>query len=204
MIGRLTGKVVAQEAEGAAVVDVGGVGYEVLVPLGTIGRAASDEGGRCTLYVHTHAREDALTLFGFATDADRLTFRTLIGVSNVGPRTALAILSTLPAEDLARAIAAKDLAKLTGIPGIGKKTAERLVLELRDRLVKPVAVAARSEGPSSREAPVARVQDVLLGALTRMGYRALEAERAIATLGPRVDVEPLADLVRDALALLAK
>jgi Holliday junction DNA helicase RuvA len=155
MIGRLTGKVVAQEAEGAAVVDVGGVGYEVLVPLGTIGRAASDEGGRCTLYVHTHAREDALTLFGFATDADRLTFRTLIGVSNVGPRTALAILSTLPAEDLARAIAAKDLAKLTGIPGIGKKTAERLVLELRDRLVKPVAVAARSEGPSSREAPVA-------------------------------------------------
>jgi Holliday junction DNA helicase RuvA len=204
MIGRLTGKVVAQEAEGAAVVDVGGVGYEVLVPLGTIGRAASDEGGRCTLYVHTHAREDALTLFGFATDADRLTFRTLIGVSNVGPRTALAILSALPAEDLARAIAAKDLAKLTGIPGIGKKTAERLVLELRDRLVKPVAVAARSEGPSSREAPVARVQDVLLGALTRMGYRALEAERAIATLGPRVDVEPLADLVRDALALLAK
>jgi Holliday junction DNA helicase RuvA len=204
MIGRLTGKVVAQEAEGAVVVDVAGVGYEVLVPLGTVGRATSDDGGRCTLYIHTHAREDALTLFGFATDADRLTFRTLIGVSNVGPRTALAILSALPAEDLARAIAAKDLAKLTGIPGIGKKTAERLVLELRDRLAKPAVVAARSGAASTKDAPAARVQELLLGALTRMGYRPGEAERAITALGPRVDVEPLADLVREALSLLAK
>jgi|SRR5580692_5432075 Holliday junction DNA helicase RuvA len=203
MIGRLTGKVVAQEAEGAVVVDVAGVGYEVLVPLGTVGRAASDEGGRCTLYVHTHAREDALTLFGFATEADRLTFRTLIGVSNVGPRTALAVLSALPAEELARAIAAKDLGKLTGIPGIGKKTAERLVLELRDRLAKPMAATARA-GTSSKDAPTARAQDLLLGALTRMGYRPAEAERAIVALGPRLDTGTLADLVRDALSLLAK
>ncbi len=203
MIGRLTGKVVAQEAEGAVVVDVGGVGYEVLVPLGTVGRATSDESGRCTLHVHTHAREDALTLFGFATEADRLTFRTLIGVSNVGPRTALAILSALPAEDLARAIAAKDLGKLTSIPGIGKKTAERLVLELRDRLAPPLAAPVRA-GSSPKDAPPGRPRDVLLGALTRMGYRPAEAERAIATLGSRVDVEPLADLVRDALSLLAK
>lgn len=203
MIGRLTGKLVAQEADGAVVIDVGGVGYEVLVPLGTVGRAASDEGGRCTLYVHTHAREDALTLFGFATEADRLTFRTLIGVSNVGPRTALAVLSALPAEELARAIAAKDLAKLTGIPGIGKKTAERLVLELRDRLAKPMTAAART-GTSTKEAPTARSQDLLLGALTRMGYRPAEAERAVVALGPRVDTDALADLVRDALSLLAK
>jgi Holliday junction DNA helicase RuvA len=203
MIGRLTGKVVAQEAEGAVVVDVAGVGYEVLVPLGTVGRAASDEGGRCTLYVHTHAREDALTLFGFATEADRLTFRTLIGVSNVGPRTALAVLSALPAEELARAIAAKDFGKLTGIPGIGKKTAERLVLELRDRLAKPMAATARA-GASSKDAPAARAQDLLLGALTRMGYRPAEAERAIVALGPRLDTDTLADLVRDALSLLAK
>jgi Holliday junction DNA helicase RuvA len=203
MIGRLTGKVVAQEAEGAVVVDVAGVGYEVLVPLGTVGRAASDEGGRCTLYVHTHAREDALTLFGFATEADRLTFRTLIGVSNVGPRTALAVLSALPAEELARAIAAKDLGKLTSIPGIGKKTAERLVLELRDRLAKPMTATART-GTSTQDAPVARAQDLLLGALTRMGYRPAEAERAIVALGPRLDTDTLADLVRDALSLLAK
>lgn len=203
MIGRLTGKV-AQEAEGSVVVDVAGVGYEVLVPLGTVGRAVPDEGGRHTLYVHTHAREDALVLFGFATEADRLTFRTLIGVSNVGPRTALAILSALPAEDLARAISTKDLAKLTAIPGIGKKTAERLVLELRDRLVKPAAVAPRSGAASTQGAPATRVRDLLLGALTGMGYRPAEAERAIVVLGPRADVEPLADLVRDALSLLAK
>jgi Holliday junction DNA helicase RuvA len=203
MIGRLTGKVVAQEAEGAVVVDVAGVGYEVLVPLGTVGRAAPDEGGRCTLYVHTHAREDALTLFGFATEADRLTFRTLIGVSNVGPRTALSVLSALPAEELASAIAAKDLGKLTGLPGIGKKTAERLVLELRDRLAKPMANPART-GTLSKGAPVARAQDLLLGALTRMGYRPAEAERAIVALGPRLDTDTLADLVRDALSLLAK
>jgi Holliday junction DNA helicase RuvA len=204
MIGRLTGKVVAQEAEGVVVVDVGGVGYEVLVPLGTVGRAASDEGGRCTLYVHTHAREDALTLFGFATEPDRLTFRTLIGVSNVGPRTALAILSALPAEELARAIAAKDLPKLTKIPGIGKKTAERLILELRDRLAKTPAATARGGGASPKDTPAARAQDLLLGALTRMGYRPAEAERAVFALGPRVDAEPLAELVRDALSLLAK
>jgi Holliday junction DNA helicase RuvA len=204
MIGRLTGNVVAQEAEGAVVVDVAGVGYEVLVPIGTVGRAAPDEGGRCTLYVHTHAREDALTLFGFATEADRLTFRTLIGVSNVGPRTALAVLSALPAEDLARAIAGNDLTKLTSIPGIGKKTAERLVLELRDRLAKPAAMTARSGAALHKDAPVSRVRDLLLGALTRMGYRPAEAERAIAGLGTRVGVEPLADLVRDALSLLAK
>jgi holliday junction DNA helicase RuvA len=204
MIGRLTGKVVAQEGEGAVVVDVGGVGYEVLVPLGTVGRAISDDGERCTFYVHTHAREDALTLFGFATEADRLTFRTLIGLSNVGPKTALAVLSALPAEELARAIAAKDLGKLTGIPGIGKKTAERLVLELRDRLAKPAAVAARIGVASTRDAPAARAKELLLGALTRMGYRPAEAERAIMVLGARVDVEPLADLVREALSLLAK
>src|ERR1700720_88600 len=129
MIGRVTGEVVAQEPEGAIVVDVGGVGYELFAPLGAAGRAAVDEGGRTTFYVHTHAREDALTLFGFATEADRGAFRTLIGVSNVGPKTALAVLGVLPADALANVIASKDLAKLTGIPGIGKKTAERLVLE---------------------------------------------------------------------------
>src|SRR5579859_1351934 len=135
MIGRLTGKVLAEEGDGTVVVDVGGVGYELSVPLGTVGRATVGAAGDATFYVHTHAREDALSLFGFATEPDRLAFRTLIGVSSVGPKTALAVLSALPAAELGRAIAAKDLGKLTSIPGIGKKTAERLVLELRDKLV---------------------------------------------------------------------
>ena len=147
MIGRLSGKVLGQEAEGVVVVDVGGVGYEVQVPLGTVGRAPIDGDGRATFWVHTHAREDALILFGFASESDRLAFRTLIGVSSVGPKTALAVLSALPAAELARAIAKKDLGQLTRIPGIGKKTAERLVLELRDKLELAALPAAAPRAP---------------------------------------------------------
>jgi Holliday junction DNA helicase RuvA len=205
MIGRLTGEVLAQEPEGAIVVDVGGVGYEVFAPLGTAGRAAVDEGGRTTFYVHTHVREEALTLFGFATEADRGAFRTLIGVSSVGPKTALAVLGVLPADALANVIASKDLAKLTGIPGIGKKTAERLVLELRDRLARP-ALAAGSVAASSatKGAGASHPRDLLVGALTRMGYRPAEAERTAASLAPRIGTDALPDLVREALGILAK
>jgi Holliday junction DNA helicase RuvA len=204
MIGRLTGNVVAQEPEGAIVVDVGGVGYEVYVPLGAAGRAVVDEDGRSTFYVHTHVREEALTLFGFATETDRGAFRILIGVSNVGPKTALAVLSALPADDLANVIAAKDLAKLTGIPGIGKKTAERLVLELRDRLARTPAVVASGASRSPRDTGALHPRDLLVGALTRMGYRPAEAERAAAALAPRLGTDALPDLVREALAILAK
>jgi Holliday junction DNA helicase RuvA len=157
-----------------------------------------------TVYVHTHAREDALILFGFATEADRAAFRTLIGVSSVGPKTALAVLSVLPADDLARVIAHKDLAHLTAVPGIGKKTAERMVLELRDKLpmsgptkAVPAAKTVTADGP-------APVKELLMGALTRMGYRPAETERAIAALGGRLDEASLPELVREALALLSK
>jgi Holliday junction DNA helicase RuvA len=204
MIGRLSGKVLGQETEGVVVVDVGGVGYEVLVPLGTVGRAPVDADGRATFWVHTHAREDALTLFGFASESDRLAFRTLIGVASVGPKTALAVLSALPAAELARAIAKKDLGQLTRIPGIGKKTAERLVLELRDKLELAALPAAAPKAARPSETENANAKELLAGALTRMGYRPVEAERAIAALGDRVDEAPLADLVREALALLAK
>jgi len=203
MIGRLTGKVVSQ-ADGAAIVDVQGVGYEVQIPLGTIGRAPHDADGRVTLHIHTHAREDALTLFGFASEADRLAFRTLIGVSSVGPKTALAVLGSLPAEALARAIAQKSLAELTQVPGIGKKTAERMVLELRDKLPlgpgQTGALAREASAPNGK----ASAADLLASALTRMGYRPAETDRAIAALGDRVDSVPLPELVREALALLSK
>jgi len=208
MIGRLTGKVVAHEEDGAIVVDVAGVGYEVTVPLGTVGRASSDEGGRTTLYVHTHAREDLLVLFGFATVADRVAFRTLIGVSSVGPKTAIALLGALPAPDLARTIAAKDVKKLTGVPGIGKKTAERLLLELRDKIAL-AGVVASAEGPGAapsagQAGPSLTAAELTVSALTRMGYRPAEAERAVNALGEKVDDVPLAEAVREALALLAK
>jgi Holliday junction DNA helicase RuvA len=203
MIGRLTGKVVAQ-ADGAAVLDVHGVGYELQIPLGTVGRLATDTEGRVTIHVHTHAREDALVLFGFASEADRLAFRTLIGVSSIGPKTALAVLGSLPADDLARVIATKSLAELTQVPGIGKKTAERMVLELRDKLPQGAANAMAAVAGARAVALPSSTAELLSNALTRMGYRPAETERAIATLGDRVAAAPLPELLRDALALLSK
>ena len=211
MIGRLIGQVVHAEQDDGIVVDIGGVGYELTVPLGTVGRAATDADGKTTLYVHTHAREDALVLFGFATESDRVAFRTLIGVSSVGPKTAIAVLSVLPAPELARAISAKDVGKLTSVPGIGNKTAERLMLELRDKFAVSAAIASVNGTAPVGAVPSATAarapsgnSDLLLSALTRMGYRPSEAERAVTTLGGRVTEVPLADALREALALLAK
>ncbi|HEY2518375.1 MAG TPA: Holliday junction branch migration protein RuvA [Polyangiaceae bacterium] len=202
MIGRLTG-LPLEDADGALVVDVGGVGYEVLVPQGTVGRAARDEGGRATFLVHTHVREDQITLFGFANEGERLAFRTLIGIPNVGPKTALSVLSALPAAELARAIAAKDVKRLTEVPGIGKKTAERLVLELRDKL--PLAGLPSAPPAAAKPgAAAANPREALLSALVKLGYKSVEAERAVAALDAKLDATPLPDLIREALVLLAK
>jgi holliday junction DNA helicase RuvA len=206
MIGRLTGKV-TQEDDGGIVVDVNGVGYEVIVPLGTIGRTQPDAEGRVTLYVHTHVREDVFSLFGFASDADRLAFRTLIGVSSVGPKTAIAVLSSLPAPELGLAIARKELGRLTAVPGIGKKTAERLLLELKDKLTILTAAAPRGTGAVAASPPAASSNaDLLAGALVNMGYKPGEADRAIELLGRdgKLAELPLADLLREALAVLSK
>jgi Holliday junction DNA helicase RuvA len=204
VIGRLTGKV-EQEDDGSVLLDVHGVGYELSVPLGTIGRAKADGAGNVTLFVHTHAREDALVLFGFASADDRLAFRTLIGISNVGPKTAVQILSALPSNDLARAVASKDVQMLTSIPGVGKKTAERLMLELGDKLSSmPAPTPAGKAAAAAPAAGPSKPAEVLLSALTRMGYRTAEAERAVASIGPRVEDQPLESLLREALALLSK
>jgi holliday junction DNA helicase RuvA len=202
MIGRLTGRVAHEEID-TVVLDVGGVGYEVTVPLGTLGRAPRTDAGLVTLFVHTHVREDALALFGFASETDRIAFRTLIGVSNVGPKTAITVLSVLPAEELARAVTQGDLGRLTSIPGVGKKTAERLILELKDKLTaKVVMVGAPS--PIARATAPSKSGEVLHDALVRMGYRPSEAERAVAALKDRVEAQPLGQSVREALALLSK
>lgn len=208
MIGRLTGRIVEEGDEGTVVLDVAGVGYEVTVPLGTVGRArglaAAAGTDVITLFVHTHVREDALLLFGFATREDRAAFRLLIGVSSIGPKIAIAILSALSAGDLAAVIARRETARLTAIPGVGKKTAERLVLELKDKLIElPTAPRAAAE-PAPAAAAAGSKQELLHSALTRMGYRQAEADRAVAALGKRVDEAPLSDLVRDALALLSR
>ncbi len=204
MIGRLTGKVVAPEADGALMLDVGGVGYELAVPLGTLGRAQVDDAGRVTLWVHTHVREDALALFGFANPAERAAFRTLIGVSNVGPKIAVAVLGALPVGELARAVARKDLSAMTGIPGIGKKIAERLLLELRDKLPAETPATAVAAAAARAERPSATGNERLRGALTGMGFKPMEADRAIAALGERDGERPFEELMREALSLLAK
>jgi holliday junction DNA helicase RuvA len=197
VIGRLSGKVVADDPGGALVLDVHGVGYELLTPVGTRGRA--DAGADLTvLYVHTHVREDALDLFGFASELERRVFRLLIEVPNVGPRTALNVLSALPTSELADAVHAADVARLCRVPGIGKKTAERLVLELKEKLPKLADRVRPAEAPPARRDDAQR----LVGALTNMGYRAAEAERAVKSLGDRVGKEPVADLLREALAHL--
>lgn len=200
MIGRLRGVIVADDPP-TLTVDVKGVGYEVSTPVGTTERARKGE-TEVELWIHTVLRSDALELFGFASQLERAVFRQLISVPNVGPRTALGVLSALPVGDLVQAVQASDLARLTRVPGIGKKTAERLVLELRDKLP---GQESGSLAPSSAPA-AARPSDAkarLVTALTNMGYRPTEAERAVQTLGPRVGAEPLSTLLRDALALLS-
>ena len=197
MIGWLRGRLVNEEPSGALLLDVGGVGYEVMVPLGALARTRS-AGDEIELFVHTHVREDALDLFGFPSEHDRRVFRLLLSIPNVGPKTAVGVLSALSVTDLARAVRSGDLARLSKVPGIGKKTAERLVLELKDKLV-----AAGPEEVSAGVRPVpSDSRGRLLSALTNMGYRAAEAEKAVASLGARVDQAPLGELLKEALAHL--
>jgi holliday junction DNA helicase RuvA len=197
LIGRLVGTVVADE-DTTWTVDVNGVGYEVHVPRGTArSNPGASDPSRVTLYVHTHVREDILVLFGFATELERSVFRLLIDIPNVGPKTALGILSALPPPELARAVAERDLARLNSISGIGKKTAERLILELKEKL--PRVAELRSP---ARPARLGDDSGRLLGALTNMGFRQPEAERAVVALGDRVGKEPLSELLKAALAKL--
>lgn len=197
MIGRLTGKVLQEDADGTVVLDVRGVGYELLVPLGALGRAVAT-GEELTLHVHTHVREDALELFGFASDLERRVFRLLLSVPNVGPKTALGVLSAMTAAELGAAVQRGDLARLGKVPGIGKKTAERLVLELKEKLSRVVAATsfdlARPESPNAQR---------LTAALVGMGYKPVQAERAVKALAARLTTDPLELLLKDALQVLA-
>jgi Holliday junction DNA helicase RuvA len=204
LIGRLTGQIVEDAADGTLIVDVGGVGYELLAPLGTAGRAPPDGSGAVTLWVHTHLREDALLLYGFASRDDRAAFRTLISVSGVGPKIAVSILSVLSAGELAAVVTRREGGRLTAIPGVGKKTAERLVLELKDKLLAPPTAGVPPPAPVRRASGGDPKADMLHGTLTRLGWRPVEADRAVAALGERVASDPMADLVREALSLLSR
>jgi Holliday junction DNA helicase RuvA len=198
VIARLAGVVIDKRAD-AAVLDVQGVGYLVHLSLQSIGKLPP-EGARAQLRCYTHVREDALQLFGFVTAEEEELFHLLIGVSGVGPRLALNVLSGMPATELATAILHGEIARLTKIPGVGKKTAERLSMELKDKIKTSGLVGARSSQPPPPGAP----SEPLLSALVNLGYRPAAAERTAdqvrRTLGPAA---PLEDQLREALRLIA-
>jgi Holliday junction DNA helicase RuvA len=173
VIAHLRGSILEKQPN-RIVIDVNGVGYDVFVPLSTF-YGLGEPGAGIALRIHTHVREDAFVLYGFATSLEQELFERLIGVSGIGPKVALAVLSGIEPQELIRAIERGDLARLTAIPGVGKKTAERIVLELKDRLPRP-AVAAAATGAAAPEPPALR--DDVVSALVNLGYHRPLAEKA--------------------------
>jgi Holliday junction DNA helicase RuvA len=198
MIARLAGVLLEKRAD-SAIVDVSGVGYLVHLSLQSLAKLPA-EGAPAQLRTYTHVREDALQLFGFAAPDEEELFHMLIAVSGVGPRLALNILSGMPAAELANAILHGELARLTKISGVGKKTAERLVVELKDKLKTSPLSGARPAGAAARVGP----DQALLSALLNLGYRPAAAERTAEavrrSLGPSA---PLEAQLREALKLIA-
>ena len=174
MIAFLRGRVL-DKFPNRIILDVSGVGYEVHVPLSTY-YEIGEVGSEVSLRVHTHVREDTLQLFGFLTPLEQLLFERLIGISGIGPKLAVAVLSGIDSRELVVAVQRADVARLTRIPGVGKKTAERMVLELKDRL-KDVAPAPEAEGaqPSTGD----RLRNDLISALENLGYHRPLAEKAV-------------------------
>jgi Holliday junction DNA helicase RuvA len=173
MIGYLRGRLLKATPE-RLLVEAGGVGYSVAVSLVTFSELERRGGEVVELHVHTHVREDQLALYGFASERERELFERLITVSGIGPRLAQVVLSGLPTTDLLQAIAGGDVTRLTRIPGVGKKTAERMVVELRDAL----QALARESAPAPAVAAAASDDD-LVAALVNLGYKPAQAEKAV-------------------------
>ena len=200
MIGQLRGKL-AEKRPNSVLVDVGGVGYVVAVSLSTyaaLGELHTD----VTLLIHTHVREDALALYGFISAREKQLFEMLISASGVGPSLALKILSGMSVEELVPAIRGSDLARLTKIPGVGRKTAERMVVELKDRLEAMSAEVAVSARPktTSGGAAVTDVEADVLSALVNLGYDARAAEEAVSAGARSAGTGDFEKLLRAALS----
>ena len=190
MIASLRGALV-EKRPNQIVVDVQGVGYDVSIPISTYS-GLPDVGSQITVRVHTHVREDAIALFGFSTAEEKTVFERLISVSGIGPKLAVTVLSGLAVADLTAAIRSGDVQKLTRIPGVGKKTAERMVLELRDKV--DVAPGTTPPAATEKSAPFSDVEHDVLSALMNLGCQRPAAETAIrkaAAAGAGTDFEPL-------------
>jgi Holliday junction DNA helicase RuvA len=196
VIAHLSGTLLDKQLQ-RLIVDVGGVGYDVQVPLSTF-YAVGDVGARVALRIHTHVREDALQLFGFVTPLEQALFERLIAISGIGPRVALAVLSGIEPDALVRAIRDADLGRLTSIPGVGKKTAERLVVEMRDRLPKT------AETPPPGASAVDDVRSDVLSALANLGYQRAAAERGLERVLTTSDARDFEEVLRAILKDLAR
>ena len=194
MIAHIRGRLISKHPN-QAVVDCGGVGYDVTISVPSFSALAAI-GSEVALHIHTHVREDAIALFGFLRPEEKALFERLLGVSGIGPTLAIKILSGMDAADMVGAIRGNDLGRLTRIPGIGRKTAERMVLELRDKLGEFAAAPA--------PATASPVQEDVLSALVNLGYQRPAAERALALASKNGGVESFEALFREALALLGR
>jgi Holliday junction DNA helicase RuvA len=197
MIASLSG-LLQRKALDHVVVDVGGVGYQALVSMQTLAELP-EVGQKVALLCYTHVREDVLQLFGFLSDKERQAFTLLISVSGVGPKLALTVLSGLPVDQLVVAITASDIKRLQGVPGVGKKTAERLVVELKDKLTRiglAPQVAATKAAKNVVPAPE------VVEALANLGYRRAQAERAVKEAVKRQPDAAIEKLLRTALAVI--
>ena len=193
MIAHLRGKLISKHPN-QAIVEAAGVGYEVNISIPTFSALPSLD-AEVALFIHTHVREDALSLFGFLRGDEKQLFEKLISVSGIGPRLAITILSGMPADAMIAAIKGNNIASLTRIPGIGRKTAERMVLELRDKL--------EGFGVPAAAAAVSPVEEDVISALINLGYQRPLAEKALGRLGSSPG-ESFDGLFRKALAVLAK
>jgi Holliday junction DNA helicase RuvA len=198
VIAHLRGRLLEKQPN-RIVIDAHGVGYDVSVPFSTF-YGLGEPGSEVALRIHTHVREDALHLYGFATRLEQELFERLISVSGIGPKLALAVLSGIEPVDLIRAIERGDLARLTSIPGVGKKTSERIVVELRDRLPTVPPAAADTHAAPAQPA----LRDDLLSALTNLGYHRPLAEKAVDAAVKSVPGGDFEGTLRQALRELAR
>ena len=180
------------------IVDVGGIGYRLFVPLSSY--YALPESGEVSLHVHTHVREDALLLYGFMTMEEKDLFSTLIGISGIGPKLAINILSHSAVDDLKTAICAENVTQLSSLPGIGKKTAERLVLELKDKIGLPTGAAA--EAPASSAAALDPMNDII-SALVNLGYKENQARKVLGSMEVAPD-SSMEQILKGALKVLVR
>lgn len=199
MIASISGKL-RRKGTDYLVVDVSGVGYQVYVPLSTY-CGIPEQGDDVSLHIHTHLREDSLSLFGFLTEAEKDMFLLLMGVSGIGPKLALAVLSSLAVADLSSAIGASDEAKLCAVPGIGKKTAARMVLELKDK-IKHLSSSPTASSPAAA-AGADDAEDVI-SALVGLGYKKPLAEETVRKIRDHRPGLAIEELIRDALSVLMK